>query len=310
MLAFDSLLAHHVHLLLPRPRSFLFGRYVLCSGSCQITLVITFHLISFWLGIWFLRCISPCVTLLGLKFIYTPSLSQSVWLFLFMVLLWPFSLVSSWTISSVSSLAFNVLYWLKLKYLLESIDCRNCSSFRLSICIPPTLTSAEWHSPGCCSESESCVSLFVTKPEATFLTFRRLIFDGEPVQLLTPGHWLFSIYWPSDPDPSTFSIGISSSSESLWMAHGTISPRLFLYPRNSNGLSPSSNLSLQWLIKTSTSPATIFNGSLMLNPSGRVSGAINKSLLLWKSAQGKCLWTSFPAEMPVKCQGWDFQEEC
>ena len=62
--------------------------------------------------------------------------------------------------------------------------------------------------------------------------------------------------------------------------------------------------------QVSTSPTTIFNGSLMLNPSGRVSGAINMSLLLYKLAQGKCLCISFPAKMPVKCQGWDFQEEC
>ena len=235
MLAFDSLLAPYVHLLSPQLRSFLFNRYVLCSGSCQIALVTTFHLISIGLGSWFLRCISPCKNSLVLKFIYTPSLSQSVQLFLFLVLLQPFSLVYSWTIGSVSSLAFNVLYWLKLKYLLDSINCRDCSSFQLSICIPPILTLAEWHSPGCCSESESCVLLFVMKPEVIFLTFHCLIFDGESVQLLTPGHWLFSIYWPSDPDPSTFSIGISSLSESLWMVHGTISPHLGLYPQ------------LQWL---------------------------------------------------------------
>ena len=150
------------------------------------------------LSSWFLRCISACKSSLGLKFnfIYAPSPSWSIWSFLFSVLLWPFCLVSSQTVSSVSSLAFNVLYWHELKYLLDSIDCQDCSSFHLSICIPLTLTLAEWHSPSHCSESESGVPLFVVKLEATLLIFRRWIFfcwDGGSVLLLTPGHWLFAI---------------------------------------------------------------------------------------------------------------------
>ena len=115
MLAIGSLLTSHVCLLLPWVRCVLFSRYILCSGSCRIPPPITFGgLISVGLSSWFLRCISPCINLLGLKFIYTPSLSRSVQLFLFLVLLWPFSLVSSQTVGSASSLAFNVLYWLKL----------------------------------------------------------------------------------------------------------------------------------------------------------------------------------------------------
>ena len=172
---------------------------------------------------------------------------------------------------------------------------------------------AEWHSPSHCSKSESGVCLFAMKSEATFLIFHCLIFfcfDGGSVLLLTLGLWLFLIYWPSKPDPSPFSMGTSLSSKSFWMVHGTIFPCLVLYPQNSNGLSPCSNLSHQWLIKASTSLATIFDGSLMLNLSRRVSRVRNMSLLLYKLVQGQYLCAPFPAGLPVKCQWWDFQEEC